>query len=810
MIPKITSEEMKKELIKRLSHNFGINSSEATLRHIYDCLVMIINDISLNIRGDFISKAAKQGTKQVYYLCMEFLIGKSLKNTLYNLGLESVTKNALSEIGVDIDQVYNEECDAGLGNGGLGRLAACFLDSLSSQGYCAMGYSLKYEYGIFRQKLVNGWQTELPDFWLSTGEIWLQPNPPRAVKVLFGGEIQESWENNEHKVNHINASEVIAVPYDLLIVGMDGKAVNKLRLWEARSKDFDMKLFNSGDYLRAIEQDAMAEAITKVLYPGDHHPEGKSLRVSQQYFLVSATIQDIISRHLRNYKDLDTLPDFVSIHLNDTHPVLAIPEMMRVLMDNYNYSWDCAWDIVTRTIAYTNHTVMIEALECWKQDLIRSKLPRIYQIIEEINRRFCEKQHQNGVDGNKIGKMAIINDGFVKMANLAVTASHSINGVSQLHSNILKNRVFKNFYDVYPEKFKNVTNGIMHRRWLCQANPKLTAFISELIGDDFIYDAEKLKNLEKFKSDKTVLQTLEKIKLFNKKRLARHIKNTSNITVDPESIFDTHAKRLHEYKRQLMNALDIFATYLNLKDNPNQTFIPKTYIFSAKAAPSYYFAKQIIRFIYELSKKIQNDNLVKDKLKVVFLEDYSVTLAEVLLPATEISQQISLAGSEASGTGNMKMMINGAVTLGTMDGANVEIYEAVGKDNIVIFGMTQQEVDEMNKHGYNPLIYYNNNSNLRYVIDNINNNFSSVDFKDIKNSLLSLDPFMVMADFVDYREARGNIYNIYKDRDTWNKMSLINIANAGRFSADRAIKDYAKNIWNICPVETKNEEFVRG
>ncbi len=810
MAVKITSEEMKKELVKRLSHNFGINSSEASLRHIYDCLVMIINDISLNLRGDFINKAANQGTKQVYYLCMEFLMGKSLKNTLFNLGIESAVKNALSEMGVDIDQIYDEECDAGLGNGGLGRLAACFLDSLSTQGYCAMGYSLKYEYGIFRQKLVDGWQTELPDFWLSTGEIWLQPNPPRAVKVLFGGEIQESWENNQHKVNHVNATQVIAMPYDLLIVGMDGKTVNKLRLWEARSKDFDMKLFNSGDYLRAIEQDAMAEAITKVLYPGDHHPEGKSLRVSQQYFLVSATVQDIISRHLRNYKDLDSLPEYVSIHLNDTHPVLAIPEMMRVLMDNYNYSWECAWDIVTRTIAYTNHTVMIEALECWKQDLIRTKLPRIYQIIEEINRRFCEKQHQNGIDGNKIGKMAIINDGFVKMANLAVAASHSVNGVSQLHSNILKNRVFKDFYDISPEKFKNVTNGIVHRRWLCQANPKLSAFIAELIGDEFIYNAEKLKDLEKFKSDKTVLKTLEKIKLFNKKRLARYIKDTLNITVDPESIFDTQAKRLHEYKRQLINALDIFATYLSLKDNPNQDFIPKTYIFSAKAAPSYYFAKQIIRFIYELSKKIQNDNLVKNKIKVVFLEDYSVTLAETLMPATEISEQISLAGAEASGTGNMKMMINGAVTLGTMDGANVEIYEAVGKENIVIFGMTEQEVDEINKHGYNPLIYYNNNSTLRNAIDNINNNFSSVDFKDIKNSLLSFDPFMVMADFIDYREARSKTYNLYNDRDMWNRMSLINIANAGRFSADRAVKQYAENIWNICPVETKDEELIRG
>lgn len=797
----ISVSEFKNLLIKKLSHHFGLNIEEASDSHIYYATVLVLKDIIAPLRRNFTDIAAQKNQKQVYYLCMEFLMGKSLKNALFNLGIEDTIKKALLELNIDINNIYDKEIDAGLGNGGLGRLAACFLDSLASQKFSAVGYSLKYEYGIFKQKLVDGWQTELPDFWLSTGEVWLQPHPERAVKVMFNGEIKESWKDNHHEVNYVNQDTVIAIPYDLMVPGYGGEGVSKLRLWASKSVDFDMKLFNSGNYMKAMEQEAMAKAITRVLYPDDNHVEGKSLRITQQYFLVSATIQDIISRHLRNYDSIDTLPDVVAIHLNDTHPVLAVPEMMRILMDICGYSWEKAWDIVTRTIAYTNHTVMKEALECWGQDLIRTRLPRIYQILEEINRRFCADMHSKGVDGYQIGRMAVINDGFVKMANLAVVASHSVNGVSALHSDIIKKTVFNDFYNVFPQKFKNVTNGIAHRRWLNQANPLLSDMITELIGDSYIVNASELKNLEKFQDDSDVLKRLADIKYKNKLRLADFIKEKNSIIVNPNSIFDVQAKRLHEYKRQLLNALNIFHEYLTLKDNPNINFTPKTYIFAAKAAPGYYFAKQIIRFIYELSKKIENDNSVKDKIKIVFLEDYSVSIAEILMPAAEISQQISLAGTEASGTGNMKFMINGAITLGTLDGANVEINEVVGKDNIIIFGLTSSEVDELKKNGYNPMVYYNNNYTLKRVVDEINNGFSNVNFNDISNSLRTNDPFMVMADFADYQKAQVKASDLYSNTFNWNKMSLINIANAGIFSADRAIRDYANDIWGAKPIK---------
>ena len=796
----LDAQTFKNLVVKKLSHNFGVTPKEATYYHLYNAIVLIVKEMVLAKRKDFTDAAAAQGQKQVYYLCMEFLMGRSLKNALFNLGIESIVKEALLELNLDIYKVYSREMDAGLGNGGLGRLAACFLDSLASQNYSAVGYSLKYEYGIFKQKLVDGWQTELPDFWLSTGEAWLQPHPERAVKVLFGGHVQESWGKSHHNVEYVDPITVIAVPYDLLVPGFNGKGVSKLRLWASKSNEFDMGLFNSGNYMRAMEHDAMAKVITRVLYPEDNHPEGKSLRITQQYFLVSATIQDIIFRHLRNYSSLDTLPDKVAIHLNDTHPVLAIPEMMRVLMDLCGYSWDDAWSIVTRTIAYTNHTVMKEALECWSQELIRTKLPRIYQILEEINRRFCAKMHEKGVDGYQVGRMAVINDGFVKMANLAVVASRCVNGVSELHSEIIKNTVFKDFYPVMPDKFKNVTNGIAHRRWLCQANPELSNLITELIGDSYITDASKLKGLDKFKDNIDVLNKLTEIKYENKKRLAKYVKETTSVIINPKSIFDVQAKRLHEYKRQLLNVLNILHEYQTLRENPNASFTPKTYIFAAKAAPGYYFAKKIIQLIYELSQVINKDKKIKDKLKVIFLEDYSVSLGEILIPSAEISEQISLAGTEASGTGNMKFMLNGAVTLGTMDGANVEIYEAVGQDNIVIFGLTTEEVNKIKKDGYNPSVYYNNNFVLKSVVDEINKGFGRTDFSDVANSLKSVDPFMVMADFSDYCRAQESVVAMYKDKDAWSKMSLTNIANSGRFSSDRSIRDYAQFIWDAKPI----------
>lgn len=796
----LTPSEARDMIVSKLSHNFGVIPTEATDEHYYKAIALILRDMMSHEYATFTNAAESQNKKTVYYLCMEFLMGRSLKNTLYNLGLTDVMTKALQGLNIKIENIYEQEPDAGLGNGGLGRLAACFLDGLATQDYPAMGYSLRYEFGIFRQKLVDGWQTELPDRWLPGGQVWLQSHPEKSVKVLFDGRIEENWTDGYHSVNHVDATAIEAVPYDMMVAGYGGKGVSRLRLWAAKSNDFDMKLFNGGEYIRAMEQNAMAEVITKVLYPEDNHAEGKSLRLNQQYFLVSATIQDIVRRHLRIYGTLDNFPELVAIHLNDTHPVLAIPELMRILLDECGYSWDSAWDIVTRSIAYTNHTVMAEALECWQVNMFARKLPRIYQIIEEINKRFCAEMHEKGIDGSQIARMAVINDGIVKMANLAVIAGHSVNGVSKLHSEILKESVFSDFYKVTPEKFKNVTNGIAHRRWLNQSNPGLSNLILDLIGDKFITDASALQGLMKYKDDESVLKQLAKIKKANKVKMAEYIQTNNGIIVDPDSIFDVQVKRLHEYKRQHLNAINILSTYLWLKANPNAEFTPKTYIFGAKAAPGYYFAKQIIQFIVELGNRINNDPDVNKKLKVVYLEDYRVSVAEKLIPSAEISEQISLAGTEASGTSNMKFMINGAVTLGTLDGANVEIHESVGDDNIILFGMTTSEVNALKHRGYNPQEYYNNSREIMDIINYIEREFSGK-FHDIAESLRNKDPYMVLADFSDYSIAQQNASALYADPMHWNHMSLVNIAQAGRFAADRSIRDYANTIWEATPVE---------
>lgn len=796
----LTPSEARDMIVSKLSHNFGVIPTEATDEHYYKAIALILRDMMSHEYATFTNATESQNKKTVYYLCMEFLMGRSLKNTLYNLGLTDVMTKALQGLNIKIENIYEQEPDAGLGNGGLGRLAACFLDGLATQDYPAMGYSLRYEFGIFRQKLVDGWQTELPDRWLPGGQVWLQSHPEKSVKVLFDGRIEESWTDGYHSVNHVDATAIEAVPYDMMVAGYGGKGVSRLRLWAAKSNDFDMKLFNGGEYIRAMEQNAMAEVITKVLYPEDNHAEGKSLRLNQQYFLVSATIQDIVRRHLRIYGTLDNFPELVAIHLNDTHPVLAIPELMRILLDECGYSWDSAWDIVTRSIAYTNHTVMAEALECWQVDMFARKLPRIYQIIEEINKRFCAEMHEKGIDGSQIARMAVINDGIVKMANLAVIAGHSVNGVSKLHSEILKESVFSDFYKVTPEKFKNVTNGIAHRRWLNQSNPGLSNLILDLIGDKFITDASALQGLMKYKDDESVLKQLAKIKKANKVKMAEYIQTNNGIIVDPDSIFDVQVKRLHEYKRQHLNAINILSTYLWFKANPNAEFTPKTYIFGAKAAPGYYFAKQIIQFIVELGNRINNDPDVNKKLKVVYLEDYRVSVAEKLIPSAEISEQISLAGTEASGTSNMKFMINGAVTLGTLDGANVEIHESVGDDNIILFGMTTSEVNALKHRGYNPQEYYNNSREIMDIINYIEREFSGK-FHDIAESLRNKDPYMVLADFSDYSIAQQNASALYADPMHWNHMSLVNIAQAGRFAADRSIRDYANTIWKATPVE---------
>ena len=792
---KLTPSEARELIIAKLSHNFGVTPADATDEHYYKAVALVLRDIMRMDHKDFVAAAEKQNSKTVYYLCMEFLMGRSLKNNLYNLGLTETMEQALKSLNIKLENIYEQEPDAGLGNGGLGRLAACFLDGLATQNYSAMGYSLRYEYGIFRQKLVDGWQTELPDFWLPGGSIWLQPHPEKSIPVYFDGRIKETWHETHHSIEYENATKIIATPYDMLVPG-DG---SRLRLWAATSDNFDMKLFNSGDYIRAMEQKALAESITRVLYPEDNHSEGKSLRLSQQYFLVSATIQDIIQRHLRHNNSLDNLPELVAIHLNDTHPVLAIPELMRIMLDECGYGWDEAWDIVTRTIAYTNHTVMSEALECWQVDMFQRKLPRIYQIVEEINRRFCEDMQKLGVDSNMINRMAVINYGIVKMANLAVIASHSVNGVSKLHSEILKDTVFHDFYTVTPEKFKNVTNGIAHRRWLNQSNPGLANLITELIGDKFIKNANALEGLMAYKSDAAVLAKLASIKKQNKEKMAKYILQNNGIKVSPDSIFDVQVKRLHEYKRQLLNALHIYSTYQWLRDNPNADYTPKTYIFGAKAAPGYYFAKQIIQFIVALADKINNDPSVNKKLKVIYLEDYRVSVAEKLIPAAEISEQISLAGTEASGTSNMKFMINGAITLGTLDGANVEIHDVVGDTNSLIFGMTTPEVNQLKKNGYDPSVPYNNNHIIRAAVDGIRSEFGDR-FNDIVMSLQTSDPYMVLADFADYATTQQKASRLYDDKKVWNKMSLVNIAKAGRFASDRSIKDYAETIWHAKPV----------
>ena len=742
--------------------------------------------------------------KEIYYLCMEFLIGRSLKNNLYNLDLTDTFKKALESFDVSLDKLYEKEPDAGLGNGGLGRLAACYLDGLATNGFQSMGYSIRYEAGIFKQKLVDGWQTELPDFWLPGGDVWLVPRDERSVEVKFEGWVDESWDGDFHHVDYRDCNTVTAVPYDMYVSGK-GKGVSRLRLWASRKPELDMGLFNSGSYVKAMEQSAMAEAISKVLYPADNTPEGKSLRLRQQYFLVSASIQDIIQRHLTNYGTLDNLPDKVAIHINDTHPTMAIPELMRIMLDECGYDWDTAWSLVTRTVAYTNHTVMKEALECWSEDLYKRLLPRIYSITKEIDNRFRAYVWGATGDADKVERMAIVSGGVVRMANLCVAGSHSVNGVSALHSEILKDTVFNDFYTITPEKFTNVTNGIAFRRWICQSNPKLTSFITELIGDGFITKSDELLKLREFKDDKQVLDRLAAIKLANKERFADIVKKRNGIELDPTSIFDVQVKRLHEYKRQQLNVLNIIAEYQMLKANPNMEFQPRTYIFASKAAPGYFMAKKIIELIDALSKVVNNDPDIKGRIKVVFMEDYNVSLAEKLMPAADISEQISLAGTEASGTGNMKLMLNGAVTLGTLDGANVEIHDAVGDDNIFIFGLKTPEVMQLQKKGYNPMEYMYNNDVLKSAVEFIQAGVNGKSFGEISSSLMNVDQYMALADFADYQKAQQLSAKAYQDKEKFARMSLMNISGAGIFSADRSIMDYANNIWHTQPVKFKEE-----
>ena len=799
---KYTKREFEKLLKDKLMSECNVTLDMASADQIYRCLAMITRQIMSDRQKQFQSKVLGEGKKQVYYLCMEFLMGRSLRTSLFNLGLNEVAESVLADADVKIDTIYEQEPDAGLGNGGLGRLAACYLDGMATDGIPGTGYSILYEYGIFKQKIVDGWQQETADNWLPGGQVWIKSHPDQAQEIRFDGQAIETWEGGFHHVKYENYNSVIAVPNDMYVAGYGSNGVSKLRLWQAKAPSFDRSSFNAGNYNTAISQSASAELISKILYPNDNHTEGKILRLRQQYFFSAASIADILQNHLNQYGTLDNLADKVAIQLNDTHPTVAIPEMMRILLDECSYEWDAAFDICRKVFAYTNHTVMSEALEKWNADIFRNTLPRIWQIVCEMDRR-CRADLAKAFPGDqgKIDYMAIIGDNQVRTANICAYTCHAINGVSKLHSEIIKDSVFHDYFLYKPQAFKNVTNGIAYRRWLLCSNPGLTHLLEETIGDGFKTDASELKKLEKFVDDKTVQAAAAKVKRENKANFANYLQKATGQVIDPDSIFDCQVKRMHEYKRQHLNALNIAAEYLYLKNNPNAEFTPKTYIFGAKAAPGYYMAKQMIRMICKLGKLIDEDPAVRGKLRIVYLEDYCVSLSERLMPASEVSEQISLAGTEASGTGNMKFMLNGAITLGTLDGANVEIADAAGHENEIIFGMLTPEVNALKGMGYHPNAFINGDNTAMAVLDFLEKGWNGENFNEVTSNLRNSDPYMVMADFKDYRRAQHDLQELYRDKQKWNHMSLKNISNAGIFSADRSIMDYARDIWGATPVK---------
>ena len=799
---KYTKREFEKLLKDKLTSECNVTLDTASADQIYRCLASVTRQIMSDRQKQFQSKVLGQGKKQVYYLCMEFLMGRSLRSSLFNLGLNEVAESVLADADIKIDTIYDQEPDAGLGNGGLGRLAACYLDGMATDCIPGTGYSILYEYGIFKQKIVDGWQQETADNWLPGGQVWIKSHPDQAQEIRFDGQAIETWEGGFHHVKYENYNSVIAVPNDMYVAGYGSNGVSKLRLWQAKAPSFDMSSFNAGNYNTAISHSASAELISKILYPNDNHTEGKILRLRQQYFFSAASIADILQNHLNQYGTLDNLADKVAIQLNDTHPTVAIPEMMRILLDECSYEWDAAFDICRKVFAYTNHTVMSEALEKWNADIFRSTLPRIWQIVCEMDRR-CRADLAKAFPGDqgKIDYMAIIGDNQVRTANICAYTCHAINGVSKLHSEIIKDSVFHDYFLYKPQAFKNVTNGIAYRRWLLASNPGLTSLLEETIGDGFKTDAAELKKLEKFVDDKTVQAAAAKVKRENKVLFANYLQKSTGQVIDPDSIFDCQVKRMHEYKRQHLNALNIAAEYLYLKNNPNAEFTPKTYIFGAKAAPGYYMAKQMIRMICKLGKMIDEDPAVRGKLRIVYLEDYCVSLSERLMPASEVSEQISLAGTEASGTGNMKFMLNGAITLGTLDGANVEIADAAGHENEIIFGMLTPEVNALKGMGYHPNAFISGDNTAMAVLDFLEKGWNGENFSEVTSNLRNSDPYMVMADFKDYRRAQHDLQQLYRDKQKWNHMSLKNIANAGIFSADRSIMDYARDIWGAAPVK---------
>ncbi len=806
-----SQQKIKDEIIGKLNRHYGRTLDDATKEHIYKATALTVRDRMMEKWTAYRRQQRTAQRKELFYLSFEFLMGRSLGNNLLNAGLTEDYDKVLRSMGCSLEEISSQERDAGLGNGGLGRLAACFLDSLATLEYPAFGCSIRYEYGLFKQLIVDGEQVETPDNWLEDGSVWEVARPEEQVTVRFGGKVNTEMTDHGMKVSYSDTTDVIGIPYDVPIIGYNAKIVNTLRLWSASSKkDLDMTSFADGDYLQAVEEKALAEVLSKVLYPEDNHREGKALRLRQQYFFVSCTIQWIISRFKRHHQgmDLDRLPDYIAIHINDTHPAIAIPELMRVLMDNEGMGWDQAWDIVCRVFAYTNHTIMAEALEKWPMDMFQTLLPRIYMIVDEMNRRLVNDLHSRyGDDWGKINYMSIIAYNYISMANLCLATCHKVNGVSALHTEILKNDVFRDYNNLMPDKFVSITNGITYRRWLKLANPGLSELITSKIGDKWIKEAKELEKLLPFADKADFRKTFKEIKRQNKVALAEYIKEHNHVEVDPDSIFDVQVKRLHEYKRQLLNVLHILYLYDKLKNDPSFDMYPHTFIFGAKASPGYTRAKLIIRLINDVAALVNNDPQINGKIKVVFIENYGVSLAQKIIPAADISEQISTAGKEASGTGNMKFMANGALTIGTLDGANVEMLQCVGDDNIFIFGMKTPEVNHELQYDQNSAqsIYAANAEVHRVIdmlIDGTVNPANPRLYYDLYQSLIfgdhgKADTYMVVRDFEAYCAIHRVAEQQYKNEDLWVKKAIINVAKSGFFSSDRTIHEYNDKIWHL-------------
>ena len=800
---KLNKNKFKQSFETKMYSLYAQSIKDATDEQLLNVLCSVIKDIISKKWVD--NKLDSQ--KEVYYFSIEFLLGRQLKSNLLNLGIEDVVRTGLKELNIDLDNLINAESDPALGNGGLGRLAACFLDSMASLDISGHGYGIRYKYGLFEQKFINGYQVEVPDNWLTQGGyVWETVRPNKAIVVKFEGNVNLVDKNGRLEVNHTDYIPVMAMPYDIPIIGYRNNSINTLRLFksEVLSRDFGPLTIHAknsyGSYEDALKYKYYAEEISQVLYPNDSNYAGRLLRLKQEYFFVSAGIQDIIRKYKKNKLDIKKLNEKVAIHINDTHPTLCIPELMRILLDEEGLSWDEAWNITINTVSYTNHTIMTEAMERWPKEMLKTLLPRIYMIIEEIDRRYMNELEESKYDHDKIYRMSIIDNNDIKIANLSIVGSHSVNGVAKLHTELLKKEVLKDFYDHEPEKFNNKTNGIAHRRWLISSNTELSDLITGLISEDWKTDTRKLKELEAHRNDKAVLEKIGQIKYNNKERLAKFIKEKYDIDVNPNSIFDVQIKRLHAYKRQLLNALHILHLYHELLENPNFDMEPRTFIFGAKAAPGYYLAKCIIKFINSLAEKINNDPRIDNKIKVVFIENYDVSKAELIIPAADVSEQISTTTKEASGTGNMKLMMNGAITLATLDGANIEIFDQVGEDNIVIFGLSANEVLNYNKFGgYSALDLYNSNRVIKRVVDDLVNGFipnMEKEGRQIYDSLITYnDEYFVLRDMENYIEAQEKIDRLYKNKEKWNEMALINIANSGVFSSDRTIAEYAEDIW---------------